>query len=83
MDSVDADHNVEGVWCQVFVGPLVEWSRGVHKHGGQNATAGTVRHVVPDAETKMHEWCFRPLFCTARLYWAGDNLSWMLEQEGK
>ena len=22
----------------------------------------------------MNEWCFRPRFCTVRLYWAGDNL---------
>ena len=23
---------------------------------------------------KGNEWCFRPRFCTVRLYWAGDNL---------
>ena len=23
-----------------------------------------------------NEWCFRPRFCTARLYWAGDNLGY-------
>ena len=23
---------------------------------------------------KWNEWCFRPQFCTARLYWVGDNL---------
>ena len=22
----------------------------------------------------MNKWCFRPRFCTVRLYWAGDNL---------
>ena len=24
----------------------------------------------------MNEWCFRPRFCTVRLYWTGDNLGW-------
>ena len=23
---------------------------------------------------KRNDWCFRPRFCTERLYWAGDNL---------
>ena len=22
----------------------------------------------------MNDWCYRPRFCTVRLYWAGDNL---------
>ena len=22
----------------------------------------------------VNDWCFRPRFCTVRLYWAGDNL---------
>ena len=22
----------------------------------------------------INDWCFRPRFCTIRLYWAGDNL---------
>ena len=27
----------------------------------------------------MNEWCFRPWFCTVRLYWARDNvMKWIL-----
>ena len=32
-------------------------------------------YLSPDQryEMKGNEWCFRPRFCTVRLYWAGDN----------
>ena len=27
----------------------------------------------------MNDWCFRPQFCTVRLYWSGYNLGWWNE----
>ena len=32
---------------------------------------------------KWNEWCFRPQFCTVRLYWAGDNLGTMMTKRHK
>ena len=53
--------------------------------GGRSEGGGPMRRRVSDkcnlpiSDGKLynycyHEWCFRPRFCTVRLYWAGDNL---------
>ena len=34
-----------------------------------------IHHVTSIIDNKwMDDWCFRPRFCTVRVYWAGDNL---------
>ena len=40
----------------------------------QRTSTFTPKPQIPHIVMKMNEWCFRPRFCTVRLYWAGDNL---------
>ena len=34
---------------------------------------GDIGEINKLFKTNMNEWCFRPPFCTVRLYWAGDK----------
>ena len=36
----------------------------------------TVQFHLSRQEMKWNEWCFRPRFCTVRIYWAGDVGEW-------